>query len=220
MPPCSSKFEWGKKWPCRKWLNFESTLVQINWKIWKLYSFFRQASFKRHIHNKPTSTLNYSNQNLMVETAANEPSIFRSKTWPPKPPAAWSDKSRSKSWTFQLRGWLEMDTSCIHPRKLTAGGPQNDGPWKRWRLLNMAIFGIYVKFLGCIHSPKLTVRTWQEGIETQKETRIWTNPSGSGAICLFQGGHITMQWNTVSISSTSWISTWSGHNWAWSKCIF
>ena len=21
----------------------------------------------------------------------------------------------------------------LHPRKLTAGGPQNDGPWKRWR---------------------------------------------------------------------------------------
>ena len=35
------------------------------------------------------------------------------------------------------------------PEKLTAGGPQHDGPWKWWFFFNIAIFGIYVKFLGC-----------------------------------------------------------------------
>ena len=29
---------------------------------------------------------------------------------------------------------------------------QNDGPWKRWLPLNMAIFGIYVRLLGVYHN--------------------------------------------------------------------
>ena len=33
--------------------------------------------------------------------------------------------------------------SLVFPRKLTAGGTQNDGPWKRWLPLNMVMFGIY-----------------------------------------------------------------------------
>ena len=39
-----------------------------------------------------------------------------------------------------------------HPRKLTAGGPQNDGLGKPVTPASiMAILGIYVKFLGGIH---------------------------------------------------------------------
>ena len=37
----------------------------------------------------------------------------------------------------------------IHPRKLTAGGPQNYCLEKVTPALNMAIFDIFVKFLGC-----------------------------------------------------------------------
>ena len=52
------------------------------------------------------------------------------------PPRIWKGLPGSKNlWT--------------HPRKLTAGVPQNDGVWKSWLLLNMPVFGIYDKFLGC-----------------------------------------------------------------------
>ena len=37
---------------------------------------------------------------------------------------------------------FQFQKLLLHSRKLTAGGPQNDGPWKRWFLLDMAIFGI------------------------------------------------------------------------------
>ena len=39
---------------------------------------------------------------------------------------------------------------AVHFRKPTNGYPQNDGPWKRYSLKNMAFLGIYVKFLECI----------------------------------------------------------------------
>ena len=40
-------------------------------------------------------------------------------------------------------------SDSVHSRKLTAGGPQNDGLWKRYFPLKMAIVGKYVRFLGC-----------------------------------------------------------------------
>ncbi len=53
-------------------------------------------------------------------------------------------------WAEQQKSWqqvggsnpLDDDFFCQtfkHPRKLTAGGPQIDGPWKRWLLSTMAI---------------------------------------------------------------------------------
>ena len=55
----------------------------------------------------------------------------------------------------RLRGEPRRFLEKIHPRRWIKtpenyhGGAQNYVPWKRWLLLNMAIFGIYVKFLGC-----------------------------------------------------------------------
>jgi len=42
----------------------------------------------------------------------------------------------------------------LDPRQLRAGGPQNDGPWKRWtkRLKKMAMFGICLDFWGVQYS--------------------------------------------------------------------
>ena len=48
-----------------------------------------------------------------------------------------------------IPSWMLGLFKITPPSSLTAGGPQNDGPWKRWQM-NMAIFGIYVKFLGVV----------------------------------------------------------------------
>lgn len=39
--------------------------------------------------------------------------------------------------------WDDMGVVIRPPKKLTAGGAQNDGPWKRWLLLNMVIFDFW-----------------------------------------------------------------------------
>ena len=52
-----------------------------------------------------------------------------------------------RSWSTIIQTSVSSKLQFIHPRKLTWIPKMM--VWKRWLLLNMAIFGIYVKFLGC-----------------------------------------------------------------------
>ena len=56
---------------------------------------------------------------------------------------------------------LQMPKVELHPRKTNGWLPKMMA-WKRWLLLNVAILGIYVKFLGCISMVK-TVKTVKIG---------------------------------------------------------
>ena len=56
--------------------------------------------------------------------------------------------------TWKVHNFIDMMLIWKDPTKKNDTPPktnmdtQNDGPWKRWFLLNMTILGIYVRFLG------------------------------------------------------------------------
>lgn len=96
----------------------------------------------------------------------------------------------SEGFSHWKSGWLgdpsgDGDGWCHYTwrkKKKRLDGPKINGPWKRWLIWNIAIFGIHVKFLGC----KLHMLL----MEQQKTQTGWCGeyPNFVNGVSLVSGG--------------------------------
>ena len=83
--------------------------------------------------------------------------------------AKWLGASGPEPFTkaTPIVSWLWTTAHVLHPRKLTWIPKMM--VWKRWFLLNMAIFGIHVIFLGC------TYHAQESSSLEPKPSHVWCN---------------------------------------------